>query len=399
MNKLNPAKENSSLDLMLGNSPAIQVVKSLIKQVAGSDITVLIAGESGTGKELVAQALHDLSGRKGQPFLTLNCGAIPEGIFESEIFGHEKGSFTSAEQRRKGYFELANNGTLFLDEIGEMPLSVQVKILRVFETGSFIRVGGTNETKVNVRIIAATNRDLSSEVMGNRFRQDLYYRLKAITISVPPLRERSEDIPVLVGSFTEKFCKRNRRPLSIFDKEAVQFLKGNYWTGNVRELKNFVESMIALSPNRYIKFELVRSQLRDISTNTNLPVVVGTPDHFSDRDLIFRTLLDIKNEMNLIKGMVGEVLKTQKHEVKVPFSEAEEVVSYSMENAERINSPLNQSLNNVRAELPHNMSLDELEVEQIRRTLLEFNGNRRLTANALKIGERTLYRKIKQYNL
>lgn len=444
---------SKSLDAILGNSPTIMRMKSLISQVAGSDITILLTGESGTGKELAALAIHDLSPRRKNAIKTLNCGAIPEGLFESEIFGHEKGSFTSAEQRRLGYFEMADGGTLFLDEIGEMPLAVQVKILRALETGVFNRVGGSREIQVNVRIIAATNRDLGTEVEAGRFRRDLYYRLKAISVEMPPLRERRSDVPVLAQSFIQLFSIRNKRPALSFDHEALDILKEHYWAGNVRELKNFVESLGALSVERVLNGELVKARLRSDTTNPHLPVILSAPAEEADRDLIFRSLLEIRQELAIIKDMLRRqdrdrelefinrsesikrpvdysfseqreapadideegALLSELRSIKLalerqiqphsqlreyPFSAAEEVETYALEeealDKESGNEESQQEAGNIQR---RHFSLDELELEQIRRTLHEFSGNRRLTARALRIGERTLYRKLKQYGL
>ena len=369
---INESDTIDPLEQIIGISPAIQQVKSLILQVAASDITVLISGESGTGKELVARAIHFHSKRGKEPLLSPNCGAIPEGIFESEIFGHEKGSFTSADRRRQGYFEMANKGTLFLDEIGEMPLQVQVKMLRVLETGSFLRVGGSTEIKVDVRVIAATNKELGLEVSRGRFRQDLYYRLNAVNISLPPLRDRVDDIPLLARHFASDFAQRNKSPEPVIDMEVIRILQSRYWAGNIRELKNVMESLVALGQGETISIENVKSRLGDFPNNPNLPVIVGRQMDELNQELVYRTLLELKHDMNSIKGLLKKVLEDQYREVDQRFSGAEEVEAYS---------------------------LDELEKEQIKRALNQYNGNRRQAAEALRIGERTLYRKIKQYNL
>ncbi|MDP8240057.1 MAG: sigma-54 dependent transcriptional regulator [Candidatus Hatepunaea meridiana] len=360
------------LDEMLGSSTRLQQVKALIQQVAGSDINVLITGESGTGKELVARAIHYHSKRRNGPLVSPNCGAIPEGIFESEIFGHEKGSFTSAGQRRQGYFEMADQGTLLLDEIGEMPLQVQVKMLRVLESGSFLRVGGSHEVNVDVRVIAATNKDLGLEVGQGRFRQDLYYRLKAVNINVPPLRERLEDIPMLIDHFTYLFAQKNNRTIPVIESEAFEILNRQYWAGNIRELKNFIESMVALGHRNTITGEDVRIRLSNEMSSANLPVIVTKPTAELDRELVYHTLLELKHEMTNVKMLLQQLLRDKPIEMNYPFSSAEEVEAYS---------------------------LDELEKEQIKRALMDFGGNRKQAADALGIGERTLYRKIKQYNL
>ncbi len=349
----------------------MEEVKRLIKQVAGSDITVLITGESGTGKELVARAIHELSKRRNGPLVSLNCGAIPEGVFESEIFGHEKGAFTSASDRRKGYFEMAHRGTLFLDEIGEMPIQVQVKILRVLETGKFLRVGGSEEISANVRVLAATNKDLEKEVARGQFRQDLYYRLKAINLALPPLRDRSEDIPALVLLFADEFTSRNNRPTPEIDLEAMNLMRRHYWVGNVRELKNFVESLIVLSPKKRIEYEDVVARLNVSGGKSNLPVLLNRPIEDLDRELTYRTLLELRSDVYTIKEMLQRLLEVKTREIGVRFDSADDAEAFA---------------------------LDEMEHEQIMKALVEFGGNRRLAAKALGIGERTLYRKIGRFN-
>ena len=360
------------LDTILSRSATMAQVKSLVRQVAGSDITVLVTGESGTGKELVARAIHDLSLRRNGPMVTINCGAIPEGIFESEVFGHEKGSFTSADRHHQGYFEMANRGTLFLDEIGEMPFQVQVKLLRVLETGKFLKVGGSRELHVKVRVIAATNKDLGTEVNQGKFRSDLFYRLKAISINVPPLRERPEDIADLALHFAIDFAQRNHIPKPRLSPDAVNLLKSQYWSGNVRELKNFMESIVALNPDRTIDLEMIQRRLSQQTSSSNLPMVVSQSTKEPDSELIFRTLLDIKHDLATLKGMVQHLGIENQREIKYPLSEAEEIDSCSLEDMER---------------------------EQVRRVLAEYDGNRVKAAAALGIGLRTLFRKLKQYNL
>ncbi len=395
-----PQYSKDPLKFIVGDSSVIHYVKSLIRQVAPTDVTVLITGESGTGKELVAKGIHDLSNRKSGPLMTLNCGAIPEGIFESEIFGHERGSFTSADQRRKGYFEMADGGTLFLDEIGEMPLSVQVKILRVLESGKFMRVGGSKELSVNVRIIAATNRDLGVEVLKNRFRQDLFYRLKAISINIPPLRERQEDIPLLVEYFGKDYANRNSRQTPFFSAESLDIIRNTLWRGNVRELKNFVESLIALTHEELIEAEHVRQRLAQEKISYNLPVPVNDFASEQHSELTYRTLLEIKRDMSLLKGMVQKLMDVATRSSGSSFSATAEDVPYLPIEPEHRRARVDNG--EIMSEFSENhppSSLEEMEKEQIKRILQEFNGNRRETAEALGIGERTLYRKIRQYKI
>lgn len=354
---------------LLGESDAMRQVHSLIEQVAPTDISVLILGESGTGKELVARRLHELSRRRAKPMLTVNCGAIPEGIFESEVFGHERGAFTGADKERLGYFELANGGTLLLDEVGEIPLASQVKLLRVLENGEFMRVGSSRVRKTNVRVLAATNRELSQAVSTGQFRQDLYYRLKTVTISVPPLRERPDDIPVLTNHFLKEFCRRNRIPIPEFSIEALRILEEQYWPGNVRELRNIVESIATLERGTdTITPDMIRANLGTSAEPTLLPVKVDKPPEILERELIFRMLLDLRNEIQEVKMLLMSAIEQTREQTR--------------EGCEH--SPF---------------KLNDLEREQILRVLAEFGGNRRRTAEALGIGERTLYRKLKEYSI
>lgn len=348
----------------IGHSEAAGSIRALAAQVAQSNISVLITGESGTGKEVVARMIHHLSSRAGKPMVTVNCGAIPEGIFESEVFGHERGSFTGADKQRKGYFETADGGTIFLDEIGEMPLSAQVKILRILETGEFMRVGGSASIKVNVRVVAATNRDIAEAAVRGQFRNDLYYRLKAVNIYVSPLRERREDIPLLTRYFIEDFCRRNKIAPPEITPGAMDILNNAYWEGNIRELKNFIESLVTLERGRTIDREIITRLIGPQERNAQyLPVVSSRSQGKMEMDFIYGALFELSREMRELKGMIAELLRRDSHlEVK-------------------------------------SATLNDLEREQITRTLEEFSSNRRMTARALGIGERTLYRKLKQYGL
>jgi DNA-binding NtrC family response regulator len=351
-------------DKLIGRSEAMNSVRALIKQVAHSDISVLITGESGVGKEVVAEAIHNLSRRAGRPLITVNCGAIPEGIFESEVFGHEKGSFTGADKQRKGYFELADGGTIFLDEIGEMPLNAQVKILRILETGEFMRVGGGVNINIDVRVVAATNRDLAGAVSRGEFRSDLYYRLKAVNIYIPPLSERKEDIPPLTEHFVAEFCKRNQIPLPKITDSAMDILINHEWEGNVRELKNFIESLVTLERGRVFDKETVQRLLSPrMQMETQLPMRMTRSPEQMERELIYRTLMDMRRELWEMRSMMADYIR---------YNPRMEVQS---------------------------ISLEELEQEQIRKALKEYHSNRRQVADALGLSERTLYRKLKKYGL
>jgi DNA-binding NtrC family response regulator len=354
---------------LLGKSDAMRQVRSLIEQVAPTDISVLILGESGTGKEVVARHLHERSLKRAKPMLTVNCGAIPEGIFESEVFGHERGAFTGADKERRGYFELADGGTLLLDEVGEIPLASQVKLLRVLENGEFMRVGSSKMRKTDVRVLAATNRDLSQAVSTGHFRQDLFYRIKAVTISVPPLRERPEDIPVLVNHFLKEFCKRNHIPVPNFPAETMRVLQEQYWSGNVRELRNLIETVATLERGKQtITPEMLRTHLSTTVDPALLPVKLDKPPEILERELIFRMLLDLRSEVAEVKALLRSAIEQ----------------AYDQ----------NRSGPDVAA-----LKLEDIEKEQILRVLAEYSGNRRKTADALGIGERTLYRKLKEYSL
>jgi two-component system, NtrC family, response regulator len=354
---------------MAGHGEAMQQLAALIHQVASTDISVLITGESGTGKELVARAVHESSPRSKREMITVNCGAIPEGIFESEVFGHERGAFTGADRQRRGMFELADGGTIFLDEIGEMPLLAQVKILRVLETGEFMRVGGQSPIRVKVRVVAATNRDLAREVSEGRFRQDLYFRLKAVTVSLPPLRDRPEDIPELVHFFASRFAQENALPIPTFLPEAMQIISQHYWEGNVRELKNFTESMLILSDASGVDAAQVRARLGDNGTSAHLPVLSTHRSH--PETVTFEAL------QQMFFYLQRELL-----EIKVELKEMNERQS-------EVSDQMDMSA----------MSVEELEREHIREVLADYAGNRARAAQSLGFSERTLYRKIRRYGL
>jgi len=352
------------------SAPFTQMMES-IRQVAPTNITVLITGESGTGKEMVARAVHSLSPRREAPLINVNCGAIPEGILESELFGHEKGSFTGAGERRKGYFEAAHGGTLFLDEIGEMPMSTQVKLLRVLEAKEFMRVGGTQPIRVDVRVLAATNRDLSRAVERNEFRNDLFFRLNAVTIQVPPLRHRGEDIMLLAGHFARSTAHENHIHFEGFDEDALHWMTHYAWPGNVRELRNLVERLIVLEKGHRIDLNtLERHMGATPETPRNLPIPLNKTTDQAERELIYRALIDLRMAVEDIRNM----LLTQP---QTGMQQAIETVSID--------------------DLP--LDLKTVEKQLIERALHEHHGSRRKAAQALGLGERTLYRKLKEYDL
>jgi len=355
---------------IVGESLEMQELVQVVQHVAPTDITVLITGESGVGKEVIAHAIHGESRRSKKTMVTVNCGAIPEGIIESELFGHEKGSFTGASSERKGYFELADGGTIFLDEIGELPLATQVKFLRILENGEFLRVGSSVARKVDVRVIAATNKDLEQEVRNGNFRQDLFYRLRSVNVRIPALRERKEDIPLLFEKFIEEFSAKNGIKFGGMTPAATEILQNYYWHGNVRELRNVVESMLVLERGKRLDGEDIRKYLRIPAEERMLPMIVSKQNDFDERQLLYRALIELKNDMlevkTLLKGVLG----------------ADGAVKTNQNNA-----------------VQENLSLSEMERRMIETALKKFHNNRRLAADELQISERTLYRKIKEYGL
>jgi len=364
---------------IFGNSPEIEEIIRIIETVAPTDLSVLIIGESGTGKELVARAIHNVSKRRDKPLISVNTGAIPEGILESELFGHEKGSFTGAVGLKKGYFEAADGGTIFLDEIGEMALNTQVKLLRVLEESEFMRVGGTESIRVNVRMIAATNKNLEVAVKNGEFRQDLYFRLKAIKIELPPLRRRKDDIPILVSTFASQFSEQENYQFKGFSPDALQLMKEYDWPGNVRELRNFVETALILNKGDIVNSSFVNTNLNIRSDSRNLPVPLNRPHDQAERELIYRTLWALKLDIDEIKHMLEEM--------------------QSRANTENFTMPADEIIKNDEEFELKPTTLAAMERDMIKQTLQKFAGSRRKTARALQISERTLYRKIKEYGL
>jgi transcriptional regulator with PAS, ATPase and Fis domain len=364
-----------------GSSPEVEEIIELIQTVAPTDLSILIIGESGTGKELVARAIHTLSKRKKQPLISVNTGAIPEGILESELFGHEKGSFTGAIGQKKGYFEAADQGTIFLDEIGEMSLNTQVKLLRVLEESEVMRVGGTNVFKVDVRLIAATNKNLETAVQKEEFRRDLYYRLKAITIVIPPLRKRNEDIPVLIKKIIENYSKSQNIKFKGFSPDALDLVKEYHWPGNVRELRNFVETSLILNKGEVVTSKYVSENLwlqREEQSSPILPVPLNLPKDQAEREIIYRTLLSLKMDIAELKNILINNSPHQGYQLPIPKMESNPVVD------EKALKP---------------STISGMEREMIKDTLNKYGGSRRKTARALQISERTLYRKIREYGL
>ena len=368
---------------IIGTNPQLHHAIEVAVQVAMTDLSVLVTGESGVGKEFFPQIIHAFSTRKHGPYFAVNCGAIPEGTIDSELFGHEKGAFTDAKADRKGYFEIANGGTLFLDEVGELPLSTQVRLLRVLETGEFIKMGSSQVLKTNVRVVAATNLDMRQAIQNGRFREDLYYRLNSVEIKVPALRERREDIPLLFRKFAVDFGERYKMPPLRLSEEATALLQSYYWNGNVRQLKNVAEQMSVLESNRDITAATLRNYLPQneaVQTLTRVENQHAQDNFINERELLYKVLFDMKNDMNQMRQQLNELMKAR------PAATSSSIHQQEYQVAEEI-SP----------EQP--ISIAEMEKETIRKALDKNGGNRKAAAEELGFSERTLYRKIKDYGL
>jgi DNA-binding NtrC family response regulator len=392
-----PALNQGTSDI-LGQAESIQQIKATIAQIAPTPVSVLITGESGTGKDLVAQAIHQGSPRKNGRFLNVNCGAIPESLLESELFGHEKGAFTDARAQRQGIFESADGGTVFLDEIGEMSLSAQVRLLRVLEAREITRLGSTQPLRVDVRVIAATNRDLRQAVEENGFRRDLYYRLKVVEIAVPPLRSRAEDIPVLVDHFVGLYATEHNVPPVMLDTESMALLKNYRWPGNVRELKNLIERLMVLSVNRRVPVADVRAHLAEMDGGLppgqempSLPVHLGRSREESRWDLLYWAVVEVARDVKELKALLTDGGRGARpvpiyQPEEGPFGVRDTVVEYTEADATQ----------------PHPeeiRTLQEVERDTIAHALEATGGHRKRAAKLLNMAERTLYRKIQQYNL
>lgn len=404
-----------------GNSPRLNYALETATRVAPTDITVYIQGESGVGKESFSKIIHLLSPRKHGPFIAINCGAIPEGTINSELFGHEKGAFTGAIDHRKGYFETVSGGTIFLDEVGELPLETQSRLLRLLENGEFIKVGSSKVQKTDVRIITATNKDLFKEIQNGKFREDLYYRLSTLPIRVPPLRERPGDILLLFNKFAFELAEKYHSPEVVLDEEAESLLLKYSWPGNIRQLKNIAEQLAVLERDHVITAEVLRKYLPE--NNSSLPALTsaGRPQgqsDFSERDIFYKVLFDMKHDMADLKKIVLELLKksSSKEEIlegnetlfRRVLSEDDDEVSHPellirtadklMEEDDDESHPyFIEPQDAVGSE--ENLSLERKEEELIKKALLRNNGKRKRAAKDLGISERTLYRKIKQYEL
>jgi DNA-binding NtrC family response regulator len=411
---------------IIGNSPALNYALQVASQVAATDLTVLINGESGVGKEVFSQIIHTLSARKHNPFIAVNCGAIPEGTIDSELFGHEKGSFTGAVEARKGYFETVNGGTIFLDEIGELPLGTQARLLRVLETGEYIRVGSSKVQKTDVRVVAATNRDLLQQVQNGKFREDLYYRLSTVPIRVPSLQDRTEDIHLLFRKFAADFANKYKVPSVQLNEEAIQLLINYPWPGNVRELKNIAEQISVLSPEKTISAEALSKFLQPYPKN-RLPVLQSTPasggtEFANEREILYKLFFDMKKDVTELKRMFVDLLQNpelaathpqfvnQLQEWRGPAS-TELLPTTTSAVSSSVATPVspvpvihtgfartNPGIQE-HEEVEESLKIIVKEKELIIKALKKHKSKRKDAALDLGISERTLYRKLKEYDI
>ena len=406
---------------IIGSSPALNRAIETAMQVAPTDLSVLITGESGTGKEAMPQIIHQFSVRKHGPYIAVNCGAIPEGTIDSELFGHEKGSFTGASGERKGYFEVANEGTIFLDEVAELPVQTQVRLLRVLETGEFMKVGSSKVQKTDVRIVAATNVNVPDAISRNKFREDLFYRLNTVPIQMPALRERKEDVHLLFRKFASDFAEKYRMPSIRLDESAQHVLANHRWPGNIRQLKNITEQISIIEQDRSITSDVLIKYLPTYNDN-KLPVLFNEKSEESsvtDRELLYKVLFDMKKDMTDLKKLVVEVIKnggdidlSGDNAQIVQKLYSDEALSASHETTLHLpNSPNiggetvvmptygNTDYHQPSEIIEESLSLEDQEIELIKKALEKYRGKRKYAAKELGISERTLYRKIKEYSL
>lgn len=404
---------------IIGNAPGLNRAIDIAVQVANTDLSVLITGESGVGKENFPQIIHQFSGRKHKQYIAVNCGAIPEGTIDSELFGHEKGAFTGAISERKGYFGEADGGTIFLDEVGELPLSTQARLLRVLESGEFIRVGSSKVEKTNVRIVAATNVNLPQAISEGRFREDLYYRLNTVPIKIPPLRERGDDVLLLFRKFASDFAEKYRMPSIRLTEDAQEILKNYRWPGNVRQLKNITEQISIIETNRDINSEILSSYLPKQEDSPILPVLFGAKQEGktfnSEREILYQVLWDMRRDMEELKRAMNDIMK---HKTGENMSNVTPDVPayYQPAHVQSVIQPAQQTVSpiHINTDVHHGhdevydepeeyveptLSLEEMEKEVIRKALEKNHGKRKAAASELNISERTLYRKIKEYGI
>ncbi|MEY8020851.1 sigma-54 interaction domain-containing protein [Muriicola sp. SD30] len=408
---------------IIGNDPKLNRALEKAIQVAPTDISVLVTGESGVGKEAVPKIIHSLSHRKHAKYIAVNCGAIPEGTIDSELFGHEKGSFTGATQTRSGYFEVADGGTIFLDEVGELPLTTQVRLLRILENGEFLKVGSSQVQKTNVRIVAATNMNMIEAIKKGKFREDLYYRLSTVEIHIPPLRERKDDIHLLFRKFASDFSQKYKMPTIRLEEGAIQILEKYRWPGNIRQLRNVAEQISVLEESRAVTRETLNGYLPH-ANDSNLPAVVEHSskkgDFSNEREILYKVLFDMKADLNDLKKLTLELLNSGDSEkvqeenenlirkIYGNESDVEEEKANAVEllppHESRVEKPIELTKEDKyhfaeEIEEEETLSLQEKEIELIKKSLERNRGKRKAAASELGISERTLYRKIKQYDL
>jgi transcriptional regulator with PAS, ATPase and Fis domain len=399
---------------IIGNYNGLNRAIEVAVQVAPTDLSVLITGESGVGKEVFPQIVHAYSSRKHGSYIAVNCGAIPEGTIDSELFGHEKGSFTGAYDSRKGYFEVANGGTIFLDEVAELPLSTQVRLLRVLETGEFLRVGSSKTIKTNVRVIAATNVDIPKAIQENKFREDLFYRLNTVPIQIPPLRDRKEDIYLLFRKFATDFAERNRMPSISLTDDAQEILENYRWPGNIRQLKNITEQVSIIETNRLIDGYAIKQYLPDYSVE-KLPALynrdsIDQKTFNSERELLYKILFDMKNDMSDLKKLVHDIIEKGGIDADLHSTNAKIIQKLYRNEPAYVEDEIPKHTLNINQHSPtiiqdteeiieESLSLEEKEKELILKALTKHSGRRKNAADELGISERTLYRKIKEYDI
>lgn len=393
---------------IIGSSTLLDRAIDIAMQVAPTDLSVLITGESGTGKEVFPKIIHQLSARKHGQYIAVNCGAIPEGTIDSELFGHEKGSFTGANEMRKGYFEVADGGTIFLDEVAEMPHATQARLLRVLETGEFIKVGSSKVQKTNVRVVAATNVNLQHAIEKGKFREDLYYRLNTVPIIVPPLRDRKQDIFLLLRKFASDFSAKYKMPTIKLDAEAEKILTGYYWQGNVRQLKNITEQISIIEKTRDINAGILQKYLPNIQTAV-IPMMKNesvSSEQFTERDILYKVLFDMKKDLNDLKKIVVDLIDNDS-ELKKDFKpENEQIIKKLYTEVGVPETTIQLGYGQTQDEInEHTIVIDEpktlaqIENEMIRKALVKHKGRRKNAAKELGISERTLYRKIIEYKI
>ncbi len=400
---------------IIGTAPALDRAINIATQVALTDLSVLISGESGTGKEVMPQIIHQLSARKHNKYIAVNCGAIPEGTIDSELFGHEKGAFTGAHDSRKGYFEVVDGGTIFLDEVGELPMPTQARLLRVLETGEFLKVGSSKVQKTNVRIIAATNVNIPEAIRKGKFREDLFYRLNTVPIHLPQLRERKEDIHLLFRKFAADFAAKYRMPSVQLSQDAVNVLTNFSWPGNIRQLKNVAEQVSVIENSRTIDAEIISKYLPKEHQKSNLPALYNGSDKadLSEREILYKVLFDLKSDVTELKKLVFNILSNKDNNtdseknaalvksIQQLYAKTEDVTQPIVEQEEVYKPQIipSDSYTHHEEVEEESLSLADKEKEMIKKALEKYNGRRKNAATELGISERTIYRKIKEYKI